>query len=96
MPLVLVCMNINNIAVAIKMIILYPPPPMPMNVPGTLTLVINVHNFYFCCRALLNHKDKLPEDRQKLLLETVAEHFDCDVSEVNHAHLESASQIDPK
>ena len=50
----------------------------------------------FCFRALLNHKDKLPVDRRKELLETVAEHFDCDVSEVTQAHIEHASQVDPK
>ena len=47
-------------------------------------------------RALLKHNDKLPDDRKKELLETLADHFDCDVSEINKSLIESASQVDPK
>ena len=47
-------------------------------------------------RALLNHSDKLPSDRKEELLETVADYFDCDVSEINQTLIEHASQVDPK
>ena len=44
----------------------------------------------------MNHEDKLPDNRRKVLLETVAEYFDCDVSKVNKVHIEIAAQVDPK
>ena len=44
----------------------------------------------------MNHNDRLPDHRKKELLETVADHFDCDVSEINQKHIECAAQVDPK
>ena len=44
----------------------------------------------------MKHGDKLPDDRKQELFETVADYFDCDVSEVNQTLIECASQVDPK
>ena len=47
-------------------------------------------------RALLKHDSKLPEERKKELMETVADYFECEVSEINQSLIECASQVDPK